>query len=154
MKMLDIYIVNKTALYKCLLTHDNLFKNELGEEFSPAWFIGKLEEGQTLRALINHSDFLLGILLGYGEESAKAYQDARRTDGSIPDWTETYLGIDAPQPDGCTIFPVSFMGNPKSPKTQKLLSAYGRELQTIWNDYQKKNDSLVFFLQHLCGERS
>ncbi len=153
-KILDIYIVNKAALYKCLLTHDNLFKNVLGEEFSPDWFIGKLEKGHNLTALINHSDFLLGILLGYGEESAKAYQDARRADGSIPEWTETYFGIEAPQPHGCKIFPVSFMGNPKSPKTQQLLSAYERELQTIWNDYQKKNDSLLFFLEHLCRERN
>lgn len=153
-KMLDIYIVNKEALYKCLLTNANLFKNALGEEFSPDWFIGKLEKGQTLTALLNHSDFLLGILLGYGEESAKAYQDAKRADGSIPEWTETYTGIDAPQPSGCKIFPVSFMGNPKSPKTQQLLSAYENELQIIWNDYQKKNDSLLFFLEHLCRERA
>ena len=153
-KILDIYIVNKIALYKCLLTHDNLFKNALGKEFSPDWFIEKLEEGQTLTKLINHSDFLLGILLGYGEESAKAYQDTQRADGSIPEWTETYTGIDAPQPCGCKIFPISFMGNPKSLKTQQLLSAYERELQTIWNEYQKKNDSLLFFLKHLCRNRN
>ncbi len=153
-EILDIYIINKAALYECLLTHDNLFKNAFGEDFSPDWFIGKLEEGQTLTALINHSDFLLGILLGYGEESAKAYQDVRRADGLIPEWTETYTGIDAPQPRGCKILPVSFMGNPKSPKTQQLLFIYEDELQTIWNDHQKKNDSLIFFLEHLCREKS
>ena len=151
-KILDIYIVNKPTLYKCLLTHSNLFKNTLGEEFSPDWFIGKLEEGMTLTALIKHSDFLLGILLGYGEESARAYRDARLMDGSIPEWTETYTGIDAPKPRGCKIYPVSFIGNPKSPKTQQLLSSYEKELQTIWNEYQKKNDSLLFFLEHLCRE--
>ncbi len=137
-----------------MLTYDNLFKNILGDEFSPDWFIGKLEEGQALTALINHNDFLLGILLGYGEESARAYQDARHADGSIPEWTETYSAMDTPQPYGCKIFPISFMGNPKSPKTQQLLSAYENELQTIWDDYQKKNDSLLFFLEHLCRERS
>ncbi len=153
-EILDIYIVNKSALYKCLLVHSHLFKNALGEVFSPDWFIEKLEKGHGLTALINHSDFLLGILLGYGEESAKAYQDARRADGSIPEWTETYAGVDAPQPQGCKIYPITFMGNPKSLKTQKLLSTYGNELQKIWDDYQKKDDSLIFFLEHLCRERS
>lgn len=154
-KILDIYIINKLAIYKCLRTHSHIFTNALGEEFSPDWFIGKLEQGETLPALIHHNDFLLGILLGYGDESSKAYQDAKPMDDSIPEWTETYTGIDAPRPQNCTISPISFMGNPNSHKTQQLLKVYEKELQTIWIEYQQKNDPLLFFLEHLspCAEK-
>lgn len=153
LKSVHIFIINKKALTQCLQEFKSLFREIIDQAFSSEWFISQLESGVSITTLIQNNEMLFGILLGYGEESSKAYQDARRADGSIPEWTETYTGIDAPQPPGCKIYPVSFMGNPKSPKTQKLLSDYETELQTIWNEYKKKNDSLLFFLEHLCRER-
>ncbi len=148
-KILDIYIINKKALKRCLKEHSPIFIDVIGKEFSPEWFIENLEKGRSLPSLINHSDLLLGILLGYGEESSAAFQEARET-AQIPEWTDTYCGIEAKQPKGCKIFPIGFMGNPNSPEVRKTLSSYDVELEEIWQLYQQYKDPLKMSLKKLC----
>ncbi len=152
-KVLDIYIINKPALEKCLHQNMNVFRECLGDEFTSEWFISRLTEGQPIISLVNDNEILLGILLGFGKEASKAYQvaqeDAKMT---IPDWSDTYCGIDSKRPNGCKIYPIGFMGNPHSLEVQTLISIYEKELEVFWKYYQTKNDSLLVFLECLCKE--
>lgn len=152
-KILDIYIINKSALKKCLIANESLFKTCLDDSFNIEIFIKQLENGQNLISLINEDELLLGILMGFGEEASRAYQ-VQNINGrsSTPKWSDHYCRVAAQQPKRCKIYSVAFMGNPNSSEIKRLISVYEKELQSIWNDYQTKNDSLTFFLEHLCKE--
>ncbi len=76
-KILHIYVINKESLIKCLCENDLFFKKMLGYEFSPRSFIKKLEEGISLPSLLNNDEELMGVLLGFGQESAHAYKEMR-----------------------------------------------------------------------------
>jgi len=153
-KVLHIYIINKESLENCLDLHANLFKETLGQEFNPRQFVSQLEEGQPLNSLINKNEMLLGILLGFGEESSIAFQDFNAEHGDIPNTSqkETYCGIDLKRPKGCRINPVAFMGNPHSPQVKELISTYEKELEEISSTYKQKKNSLIMVLQRLCAE--
>lgn len=144
-KVLDIYIINKRSLKKCLTEHLDAFKEGLGDAFSPEQFIAKLEEGRSLPELVNENQMLIGILLGYGEESSRTF---KRACGQPH--TETYRRIDLQRPQGCKIHPVVFMGNPRSEEVRKLSSTYEKELQAIWSRY-KSEDPLKLFLDSICN---
>lgn len=152
-KFLHIFIINKRALIKTLDENILLFRSELDQDFDPFTFIKQIDSGISLYSLLNHNEMLLGILLGFGEEASHAYKIQHDNAGSsIPEWSDHYCGVVAKQPQGCKIYPVVFMGDPNSAETKQLISNYEDELQLIWLDYQKKKDSLTFFLEHLCKE--
>jgi hypothetical protein len=155
LELLDIYIINKKALIKCLSLHSDLFKQILGMTFTPTKFLTDLENGQLLPSLIQNNDILLGLLLGFGEEASRAFSETQKdVEGSAPAWSETYSGIDARQPAGCKIYSIGFMGNPKSYEIRKLISVYDAELEEIWKVYKKEKDPLKMALKRLCGENA
>ena len=67
-KLLEIILINKQTLAKCLAQNASIFKEILGEEFSVEEFMTRLEEEKKLSPLIHHDECLLGIILGFGYE--------------------------------------------------------------------------------------
>jgi hypothetical protein len=147
-KVLHIYLINKEAIASCLDQHLPIFKEILGEEFSSSQFIQQLEGGYSLDSLIQKDEMLLGILLGFGEESSKAFREFNAQQGALE--TETYCGIDLKKPKGCKIQPVVFMGNPQSSEVKALIRTYEEELEEISQIYSKKKGSLKTVLEKLC----
>lgn len=147
---LDLFIINKKALCRCVNQHLNLFQEILGSHFTYESFLAQIESGHSLSSLIHYNEMLLGILLGFGEESCRAYQEMRnKYKGGVPPWTETYCGIEIKSPNIRKIFPIGYMGNPQSLEVQKLAATYEKELEIFWNIYRKQ-DPLVFFLECIC----
>lgn len=153
-KVLDIYIINKKSLKRCVEEHLSIFKETLGQEFSAEQFITKLEEGIPLNVLINKDEMLIGLILGYGEESSQAFKEIRTkcTQTFAPPPTESYQRIEMLQPKGYKIGPVVFMGNPESPQVKALVSVYEKELEEISKNYGNKKGSLKRVLEKLCEE--
>lgn len=153
-KVLDIYIINKKSLEKCLSEHLSVFKEALGQEFSIEQFIAKLEESASLNFLLNKDEMLIGIILGYGSESSQAFKEIRTkcTQTFAPPPTESYQRIVMQQPQGCKIGPVVFMGNPQSDQVKALVSVYEKELEEISKFYKQRKDRLKLILERLCTE--
>ena len=151
-KVLDIYLINKKSLKRCIAEHLAIFKETLGQEFSSEQFIAKLEEGSPINSLLGNEEMLMGILLGYGEESSQAFKQKRTKCTQIfaPPATDSYQRIDMKQPKGCKIDPVVFMGNPKSSQVKALISIYEKELEEISKIYSEKKDLLKMVLEKLC----
>jgi hypothetical protein len=151
-KVLDIYIINKKSLKRCVTEHLSIFKETLGQEFSADQFISQLEKGVPINSLLNKDEMLIGLILGYGEESSKAFKGVRTkcTQTFAPPPTESYQRIEIEQPRGCKIGPVIFMGNPKSSQVKTLVSVYEKELEEISKIYGDKKDSLKRVLEKLC----
>jgi len=154
-KILHIYLINKRVLKSCLTRHKTLFQEILGPGFSSEEFISQLEFGCSLPSLLYEDEMLLGIILGYGEESAQAFKEVRKkcTNFYAPPPTETYQRIDLKRPENCKIHPVVFMGNPNSPEVRELVSTYEQELQEIWPIYNKSKKPLKTVLEKLCESR-
>ena len=153
-KVLHIYLINKEVARETLNEHRALFQETLGEHFCPDDFVAQLEKGVSLPVLLHNNEMLLGILLGYGKESAKAFQEVRPkcTRTNIPPPTDTYCRIDLRKPKGCRIGPVVFMGNPHSSEVQQLAAAYEKELEVFWQEYQQSKSHLEMVLEKLCEE--
>ena len=151
-KVLQIYLINKEVLKSCLTKHKTLFQEILGSEFSLEEFISQLESGCSIPSLLHEDEMLLGIILGYGEESAQAFKEVRKkcTNFYAPPPTETYQRIDLKRPENCKIHPVVFMGNPNSPEVKELVSTYEQELQEVWPVYNNSKKPLKTVLERLC----
>lgn len=126
----------------------------MGAQFSSREFIVQLEEGQALPSLLKHDEMLMGIVLGYGKESATAFKEKRSqyTQSVAPPPTETYCRIDLDRPKGCKIHPVVFMGNPHSSEVQELTFLYEQELKEAWTAYSQAKNRLKIVLEALCVE--
>lgn len=148
-KILHIYLINKETLKTYLSNHKFTFQEVLGDEFSPEMFIAQLEEGVQLPRLLNNDEMLLGILLGYGEESSLAFRE-KRAQATAPLTAETYARIELMRPPGCKIEPVVFMGNSNSIEVKNLISTYEKELETAWMMYHKSRNPLKLALEKLC----
>lgn len=151
-RLLGIDMINKIPLKACLIKHKQLFEEVLGPPFSLEEFMAKLEEGQSLSSLLKGNHILLGIVLGYGEESSRAFNSVITQHTGIipPPHTETYQVIDLNVPNGCKINPVVFMGNPNSEEVKQLISTYEQELDEAWNVYKRSKDPLKIALESLC----
>jgi hypothetical protein len=152
-RVLHIFLINKTTLLSLLHTEDEFFKKALGAEFSAEHFVHSIETTGVLRPSINYDDALLGIILGFGNESSVAFKkqhDLLKDDSQIPEWDETYRGVEAICPKKCTIHPVGFIGNPKSTEVITLLQGYTEELEAIWNMTRLSKDPLKLILNKLC----
>ncbi len=96
---------------------------------------------------------LMGILLGYGEESALAFKKIRKrfTDTYAPPPTGAYQRINLATPEACKVNPVVFMGNPNSKEVKELVSTYEQELDEIWSIYKNSKKPLKTALEKLCS---
>ncbi|MCH9632618.1 MAG: hypothetical protein S4CHLAM6_09560 [Chlamydiae bacterium] len=112
-----------------------------------------LEKGQSLSSLLKDNHMLLGIVYGYGEESAKAFNTVitQHTGRNPPLQTESYQRIDLTTPKDCKINPVVFMGNPNSEEVKELVSTYEQELGEIWSIYKNSKKPLKTAIEKLCS---
>ncbi|MFA6915315.1 MAG: hypothetical protein WC222_02880 [Parachlamydiales bacterium] len=148
--VIDLFIINKKSLKHCLKIKSNLFKSILGEDFNYESFILQLENQQPLEKIIKHSQVLLGVLLGFGEESSIAFENHQKQKwGHFFLRTDVYAVISPTPPIDCPCEPIAFMGNPTSSEVLDLVSIYKKEMEIFWDIYQKK-DPLIFFLEGIC----
>jgi hypothetical protein len=146
-KVLHLYVIKKESLARCLDQNIDIFKQTLGEEFTADSFISNLENGRPLLDLIKDDEMLIGILLGFGRESSRAFKETEEEY-----WhTERYGRITLNKPKGCKMHPVAFMGDPYSTEVESLVSTYEDELKTIWKEFQG-NEPLDFFLRKICSK--
>jgi hypothetical protein len=150
-KVLNIYVMNRSSLVRCLREHQALFQSDLGENFRAEEFIARLDAGDALPALLNHNEALLGVLLGYGKESAKAFQKFTPKDARQPLVGDGYCRIAVAKPKRAKIQPIVFMGNPHSSEVQALSDLYKKELEEFIQNYPQR-DLLEVVLQKLCEE--
>jgi hypothetical protein len=149
-RVLHIYIINKNTLTKCLNQNLDLFR-ELIPNFSIEEFIALLEQGMPLPALLRDNEELLGVLLGFGTESSKAFRENTcDVQPFAAVQTEEYQRIDLKCPKDCAISPVVFMGNPNSKEVQALSSIYEEELAQFWEYYRNSKEHLKVILRRLC----
>ncbi len=151
-KSINLFIINKKALIKCLNSHSHIFQTVLGKECSSDWLIRELESEKSVYEVLKNDERLIGILLGYGEESATAFYQAINSGVRIPPHTSSYSPVEVKTPKGCKLFPIVIMGNSHSAEVQSLLSTYERELDAFWQAYRKQ-DSLELFLKCICSEK-
>lgn len=151
-KSISLFIINKRALIKCFNDHSHIFQQILGSQCTIDWFLSALESQKNIYELLRNDERLLGILLGYGKESAMAFYQAVNSCDGIPSHTNHYCPVESKTRSGCTLFPVVIMGNPDSLEVQNLISTYERELDEFWCIYRKQ-DALELFLKCICDEK-
>lgn len=143
-----ISIINKKSLLNCLTQHEQLFKEILGSNFSPASFIAEVEERKQLGPLIANDEALLGILLGFGKESSLAFKEQTESI-TVSEAPIEYQCVLGDRPKKCPMLPMGFVGDPESEEVKYLLESYSAELKNLWNMYRGK-DSLRLSLKKLC----
>ncbi len=110
-----------------------------------------LENGRHLIDLIEDNDILLGILLGYGEESSKLYYRKQIESKEDVALDIPYITITSENVNGIEICPVAFKGNAHSKEVKKIYSKFHNEWKLFWEFYLEKNqDSMNFFLEPFC----
>lgn len=145
-----IFIVNKSALYRCLQIYYKEFAEILGDTFSPEAFVSELKEKKQLRALIKNDEMLLGILLGYGKESASNCKKSKINGGSVDKNKMQAIpvirkrnvickGKYSTHIKGGGIGPVRWIGDPNSDEVQKLVFEYQKEQVHLKKIYRRKD---------------
>ncbi len=141
---LQLIFINKPRLKQLLEQYEEDFIQVLGANFSPEEFIARLEQKKQLRPLIRHDEKLLGLILGFGKESAEAFKN-----NDLSETADHPLGYAFYRPPNCSITLVSFRGNPESKEVQELLEAYTKEIPVI-EEALKSDSFLVSLLEKFC----
>lgn len=149
-KYIQVMVINKQSLAVCLKKHCAVFNSVLGEHFSVETFITQVEKEKKISSLIREDEHLLGIILGYGEESAAAFKEKNGQGLCLAD-VAPYHRIDIQKPQRCVIIPVGFVGNPHSQEVQGLARAYESELAALWTKYKCSRNTLRLVLEQLCS---
>lgn len=149
-KICHIYLINKSALLTLLKAQESTFTKYLGEEFSPETFLTKVENTKKLTPYLNNSDVLLGLVLGYGLESALKFEELQKCASCGSPGIEVCQAIVSHLPKGCKIEPVVFMGDPKSMEVKNIKEHYADPIEKIWSIYKDKN-FLVSVIKALCA---
>ncbi len=154
-EVLHIFVINEKTLIAALQKNTELFKEVLGQEFTPESFLVSMQKEQCLRPLLNHDEALFGIVLGFGAESSVAYKERHKhidmgdREWTAPEWTSNYKGVEARCGKKCRLHPVGFVGNPDSAEVKGLLERYTQELDAISETYGRSKNPLIFVLQKL-----
>lgn len=153
-QMRAIYIINKRQLQKLIVQHINLFTKELGPSFQLEEFMQQITSGGSLLDAIHHHEGLLGLILGYGKESAIAY-DQHQKNGFKE---STHLKPIYLQPTFChtnkgrySVQSIQFLGDPNSKEVQEILEK-NREQKAMLSDIYAKGDFLNITLSELSKE--
>jgi hypothetical protein len=150
-KVIQIFLINKKVFRDCIHQHQELFQEILGETIDGSQLLNEIEKGKHLMDLIKENEILLGVLLGYGEESSRLYVKRQLEKNKYITPDEKYGRISSELTDGIEIYPVAFMGHKDSEEAQKINSKFQEEWKALWEIYQQKNqDSTRFFLEALC----
>lgn len=155
-----IYFINKKTLLSLATSKEPQLKQLFGEAFSTKVLIEQLEQ-KTFPSLICKDQVLLGVLLGYGIESSRQYE--QYCAGARQDLTGILCAddekIETIQLENVTfcqlnnkaqIHPVTFIGDPHSKEVKNLKDIYSEELEKIELLYQNR-DLLRLCLEKLCN---
>ncbi|MCH9632631.1 MAG: hypothetical protein S4CHLAM6_09690 [Chlamydiae bacterium] len=145
LSVLHVYMINKKSLKSCLEKYKQNFEEILGKGFSAKKFISQIEQGSSLPSLTKNDPLLMGLLLGYGEESSKAFKSLETQS------PQTLQSISINKPKECDFMPVMFGGNPNSEEVKELVSTYEQELGEIWSIYKNSKKPLKTVLEKLCS---
>ena len=149
-QMVNLYVINKTNLLKCISDNESVFKKNFGESFSKEEFINFIEITKDLDLAIGNNEILRGIILGFGEESANAFyeQNISLYPSTLPPWTDTYCSVGDDL--HCRIYSIGFMGNPHSDEVKRLLAIYREEREQIHKKFCCSRKKLRLVLETLC----
>lgn len=159
-EILHIFVINKATLRKSLNSHYEEFKAVLGDSFSIDSFLRELEDKKHIRPLIKNDEMLLGIMFGYGKESAlncKVYKENKKNDGNnklqpIPPISKKQIickGRYSTHIKGGGIGAVRWSGDPNSSEVRALIKEYRAEQMMLKRIYRRK-DFLKISLKKLC----
>lgn len=154
---LVLVLINKKNMLRVLREHSSIFKEELGEKFTPESFLEKLEKREvSIATAINDSQQLMGIMLGYGVRNATLFQDrcvfkkakSQREKNSLPEdetITKHLADIEAQCGDfsefeaDAIIPPLYFLADVSHPETIRLKKTYEDDRQKIETLMKKPN---------------
>lgn len=151
-KSINLLIINRRALSRCVENHLSIFQQLLGQQFSFDWLIWELEKRKNFFEILKNDERLIGLLLGYGKEAALAFHEHRTllSDSHLSS-LDDYCPNDVKVPKGCGMFPIVIMGNPRSKEIADLKFIYEKEANEFWKFCQNQ-DSLELFLKCICEE--
>ncbi len=147
----NIYLINRRRFVECINQYSNIFKEILHQEVEGEKFLQEIDKGKHLIDLIEGNEILLGILLGYGEESSKLYHKKQLEFKQNQMVDKSYVTITSENVDEIEIYPVVFKGNINSEEAKQISTKFHNERKLLWKIYlEKKQDSINFFLDALC----
>lgn len=141
----QLIFIDKRKLTTLLAQFREDFAEVLGEDFSSEKFIAQIEKKRKLRPLIHHDEKLLGLILGFGKESASTFKNVENSGQEDPNFK-----IAGRKPKGCCIIPVSFKGNPDSDQVKTLIDIYTKEILEI-EEIFKSDTFLLTALEKFCS---
>lgn len=141
---LVLVLINKQNMLNVLHQHISIFRRELGESFTPEFFLEKIEKREMSLGKATHdSDLLLGIMLGYGERNATLFQErfdllraiSKRKENLPPNVTlnskldtiEAQLGDFSEFEEDPIIPPLYFLADTSHPETKTLKQKYTQD---------------------------
>lgn len=154
---LVLILINKKNMLHVLHEHESVFKEELGDSFTPEAFLEKLEKREISIAKATHdSQKLLGIMLGYGVRNATIFQErydlmhaiAKRKKENLPEdemlkqklaTLESQIDCFSELDADAIIHPLYFVADLSHPETISLKKKYEQERQQIIALRKKRN---------------
>ena len=144
-------------MLRVLHEHESIFKEELGQSFTPESFSARLEKREvSLAKAINGSQKLMGIMLGYGVKNATLFQERydlmkaiwKREKENLPEdealtkklaEVQTQCGDFSELDADAIIHPLYFLADVSHPETIALQQKYEQERQQIIELRKKRN---------------
>ncbi|NGX61771.1 MAG: hypothetical protein K940chlam9_01260 [Chlamydiae bacterium] len=165
---LVLILINKKNMLQVLRDNEAIFKEEIGESFTPESFLERLEKREiSFAKATGKNQRLIGIMLGYGERNATIFQKrfdlmkvvARRKKENLPEDETMKKELDAiesriacfsePEADA-TIHPLYFLADVSHPETVALKRKYEQEREQII-ELRKKGNFMDLVLQRLAS---
>lgn len=146
---LVLVLINKKNMLHVLYEHQSIFKQKLGNSFTPELFLETLEKKEiSLAKAIHDNDQLLGIMLGYGERNAMLFQErfdlmkaeSKRKKENLPkdeelikklDIIESKLSDFSEFEEDAILPPIYFLADTSHPETLELKKKYENDRQQI-----------------------
>jgi hypothetical protein len=173
LRCLALVIINQKNMLKLLHEHETVFREELGESFTPESFLEKLARREiSLAEATKNSQKLMGIMLGYGVRNASVFQErydlmkeiAKREKENLPpqengliaklSTLEAQVGDFSELEKNALLSPLYFLADLSHPETSTLKRRYESDRQKI-EEMMKKSDFMDKVLQRLhsanCG---
>ncbi len=165
---LVLFLINKKNMLRVLQEHESIFREELGESFTPVAFLERLEKREvSLANAINGSQRLMGIMLGYGVRNATLFQERydivkviwkREKENMSEDEILAKKLADVEEQCGdfseldadAVIHPLYFLADVTHPETIALQQKYEQERQQII-ELRKKRNFMDLVLQRLVS---
>jgi hypothetical protein len=163
---LVLVLINKKNMLRVLREHEAIFKEELGDDFTPELFLENLERRKiSLAKAIHDSDKLLGIMLGYGVRNATVFQERYDLMKEIAkakkenffaeneliaklNTLEAQVGDFSSLEEDALIPPLYFLADVFHPETIELKRQYEQDRQNI-EKMMKKPNFMDIVLQRL-----